>query len=314
MSKKIKIKFSSPWDSPEDNNARVLYNWGEPPECFEFTTCNDYDYLVILNHSEEMYSSPKEKNIAVTMEPTWSINSLKDLNTYCGHVITCDKKIKGSNVHHTFSFLFTHDSRNNIHTNNLHGQTAEDYLNNNCFPKDIDALDYPKKMSFMVANHGTLEGLNQHELSNYSIREELLLKILKSDLDIDIYGKGWSINDRRYKGAPPLKETALRDYKYSICMENSCEDLYISEKFFDAFLNNCIPVYYGCKNIKNAYNRDAFINFNPKFGDVISELKTIINKPISWRLPAIEECKKDYFTKYNLLNYLERFIKQIDHS
>ena len=44
MSKKIKLKFSSPWDSAEDNNARVLYNWGKPPTCFEFTTGNDYDY------------------------------------------------------------------------------------------------------------------------------------------------------------------------------------------------------------------------------------------------------------------------------
>ena len=107
MSERIKLKFSSPWDSAEDNNARVLYNWGKPPRCFELTTGSDYDYLIVLNHSNEMYSSPKEKNIAVTMEPTWSVNSLKNINDHCGHVITCDQKIQGENVHHTFSFLFT---------------------------------------------------------------------------------------------------------------------------------------------------------------------------------------------------------------
>ena len=43
----------------------------------------------------------------------------------------------------------------------------------------------------------------------------------------------------------------------------------------------------------------------------IEDLKEIINKPISWRLPAIQECKNDYFTKYNLLQYLKKFIKKI---
>tara|TARA_R100000231_G_scaffold121435_2_gene91622 strand:- start:868 stop:1812 length:945 start_codon:yes stop_codon:yes gene_type:complete len=312
MLKKIKLKFSSPWDSAEENNARVLYNWGKLPNCFELTTGHDYDYLIVLNHSNEMYSSPKEKNIAVTMEPTWSINSLKDLDKYCGHVITCDQKIQGENVHHTFSFLFTHDSRNNIHTNNLCGQTVDEYLENNCFPENIDSPDYDKKMSFIVANHGALAGSTQPASSNYYIRENLLLKILNSDLDVDIYGKGWSINDSRYKGAPPLKEAALKNYKYSICMENSCEEHYISEKFFDCFLNNCIPVYYGCKNIEKAYNKDAFITFDPESANIIDELKNIIEKPISWRLSAIQKCKKDYFGKYNLLIYLKKFIKNIN--
>ena len=153
MSDKIKLKFSSPWDSAKDNNSRVLYNWGELPDCFDLTTNDDYDYLIVLNHSNEMYSSPKEKNIGVTMEPTWSINSLKDLDKYCRHVITCDQKIQGDNVHHTFSFLFTHDSRNNIHTNNLCGQTVDEYLENNSFPENIDSPNYDKKMSFIVAIH-----------------------------------------------------------------------------------------------------------------------------------------------------------------
>ena len=309
---KIKLKFSSPWDSPQVNNTRVVYNWGDPPDLVELTSGEDYDYLIVLNHSPEMYSSPKEKNIAVTMEPTWSVNSLKNINDYCGHVITCDKKIQGENVHHTFSFLFTHDSRNNNYTNNLHGPTSKEYLENNTLPEGIDSPDYSKKMSFIVANHGALAGSTQPESSNYYVREKLLLNILNSDLDIDIYGNGWSINDDRYKGSPPLKTTALKNYKYSICMENSSEDFYLSEKFFDVFLNNCVPVYNGCLKIKEAYNNDAFITFDPQSTNVINELKEIMDNPISWRLPAIQDCKKDYYTKYNLLNYLEKFINNID--
>jgi len=308
---KLKLKFSSFWTSPEANNERMVYNWGAPPECFELTTGDDYDYLIVLTRSDEMLSSPREKNVAVTMEPTWSINSLANLDDYCKYIITSDRKIKGENVTHTHSFLFTHDSRNNHETNNLKGPTIEEYLNNDCFPDNVDTPDYPKKMSYMVANHGTLSGTPQHPLTNYSIRENLLVKILNSDLDIDIYGLGWNINDSRYKGAPALKKDALKDYKYSICIENSCEDLYLSEKFFDVFLNNCVPVYYGCTTVKNVYNEKGFIIFDPRAENVIEELRNIINQPITGRLEALKECKEDYFNKYNLFNYLEKYLCSI---
>ena len=95
-------------------------------------------------------------------------------------------------------------------------------------------------------------------------------------------------------------------------MENSSEDFYLSEKFFDVFLNNCVPVYHGCLKIKEAYNSDAFIIFDPRSENVVDKLKEIMDKPISWRLPAIQDCKKDYYTKYNLLNYLQKVIKNID--
>ena len=32
--------------------------------------------------------------------------------------------------------------------------------------------------------------------------------------------------------------------------------------------------------------------------ELINELKEIMDNPISWRLPAIQDCKKDYYTKY----------------
>ena len=132
--KKLKLKFSSFWASPEANNKRMIYNWGPIPECFELTAGDDYDFLIVLTRSDEMFSSPREKNVAITMEPTWSANSLENLNDYCHQIVTSDKKIKGENVHYTYSFLFTHDSRNNHETNNLKGPTVEEYLNNDSFP------------------------------------------------------------------------------------------------------------------------------------------------------------------------------------
>jgi len=282
----------------------MVENWGEPPERFTLTDSDEFDFLVSLSHSREMKSTPKEKNIAVTMEPSWSPNSPKSLPSHCKYVITSDKNIKGKNVFHEYTFMLHHDSRNNHETGYTKGRSREEYLTNLHLRNDIDSKSYPKKLSMFIANHGTLSGSSTHPDSLYSARENLLLKILKSDLDIDIYGIGWNIQDSRYKGSANMKSDGLSDYKYSICMENSREDLYLSEKFIDVFLNNCVPIYWGCKNVADAYPSDSFIELDPSMEDPISFLKEQVDKPISFRNDALQEAKRLYFDKYNLFNYL----------
>ena len=62
----------------------------------------------------------------------------------------------------------------------------------------------------------------------------------------------------------------LSDYKFSIAMENSKGDGYISEKIIDSFLAGIIPIYYG------DYMIDEYIN--PKTYILINSDKDIDNK------------------------------------
>jgi len=139
----------------------------------------------------------------------------------------------------------------------------------------------------------------------YHVRDKLFTDILESDLPIDLYGGNWNIKDPRYKGSPYLKREAIKGYKYCIAIENSRSNLYISEKFFDPILNNTVPIYYGCKTISQAYNPESYVEFNPQKDSAIEQLRDIIQQPISQRNAAIQESKKDYFIKYNLLTFLE---------
>ena len=50
------------------------------------------------------------------------------------------------------------------------------------------------------------------------------------------------------------KITFLKEYKFSIAMENSEGDGYISEKIYDSFISGTIPIYYG------DYMIDEYIN------------------------------------------------------
>lgn len=62
----------------------------------------------------------------------------------------------------------------------------------------------------------------------------------------------------------------LSSYKFSIAMENSEGDGYLSEKIIDSFLSGTIPIYYG------SYMIDEFIN--PKSYILIKNEKDIIKK------------------------------------
>jgi hypothetical protein len=305
MNGKIKLKFTCFWSTPELTNKRMIHNWGVPPACFELTNGDNFDYLVTLCHGAEMLTTPIEKNILIGMEPSWSANSRRDLIDKCKLVITPDEQAQGDNVIHRHPFMFCEDSRNDAQSRFVNGPTPSDYLSNINFHPKIDRRLYKKKLSYFVANHAALAGAQQHPQSNYYAKENLLFKILKSDLNCDIYGRGWNLQDSRYKGAPPLKADGLKDYKYSIAIDNACEKYYLSEKLFDCFLNNCVPIYYGCTTAHEAYDSRSFAVFFPEREDAVEQLKKIINMPTETYQPYVLQSKQKYYTEHNLFNFLK---------
>jgi len=78
------------------------------------------------------------------------------------------------------------------------------------------------------------------------------VEFLKNNLDgkyVDFFGRG--INDLDDKW------TALEKYKYHLVIENSNCEHYWTEKLSDAFLSECYPIYYGCKNIYDYFDNSA---------------------------------------------------------
>ena len=65
-------------------------------------------------------------------------------------------------------------------------------------------------------------------------------------------------------GHPP-KEEALKDYMFSITIENDKYNNYFTEKITDCFANGTIPVYWGCPNIDKYFNTDGIIILDDDF-------------------------------------------------
>lgn len=134
-------------------------------------------------------------------------------------------------------------------------------------PKEITIKN--KLMSVIVSEKQSAPG--------HIYRHNLVRNIIENNLPIDIYGRG-STNykyDRicgKFNDAEPYE-----DYQFSICIENYVCNHYFSEKVMTPLMYNCVPIYYGCKNI-DSYTENI-INLT---GDVNTDMiliTSIINNP-----------------------------------
>jgi len=83
--------------------------------------------------------------------------------------------------------------------------------------------------------------------------------------NIDVYGRGYNPVE--------IKTEALKDYMFSIVIENTKKDYYFSEKLIDCFRTGTIPIYYGCPSISNFFDEKGILTF-----DNLEELSIIINE------------------------------------
>ena len=51
-----------------------------------------------------------------------------------------------------------------------------------------------------------------------------------------------------------------KEYKFCITFENTKQKGYTTEKILQAYQSNCIPIYFGNKNINEDFNPETFIN------------------------------------------------------
>jgi hypothetical protein len=54
-----------------------------------------------------------------------------------------------------------------------------------------------------------------------------------------------------------------KQYKFQICFENTSLDYYLTEKIINAYINNTIPIYWGCPQVKEILNEKAFLYLPP---------------------------------------------------
>jgi hypothetical protein len=142
----------------------------------------------------------------------------------------------------------------------------------------------------------------------YKDRQAFLEKLSASNPDFDLYGRYGKIIQRisSYRGFSSIKYQTVGDYKYSLTIENTNEDWYISEKIFDALLCGSMPIYHGTERIFDLIPHDWFY-YLPDLSDrsvkLVNQLiKTDQYKKVSLNRVAIANTIDQSFSFYHKLN------------
>jgi len=106
----------------------------------------------------------------------------------------------------------------------------------------------------------------------------------------------------------PTKEKALRDYMFSITIENDSYNNYFTEKITDCFANGTIPVYWGCPNIGDYFNKDGIVILDDDF-----DINSLTKELYDGKIDAMKENYKLVCNMKNaddiLFEHIETFIK-----
>jgi glycosyltransferase involved in cell wall biosynthesis len=156
--------------------------------------------------------------------------------------------------------------------------------------------DKSKHISFITSNKVMTEG--------HRFRVGCAQKIIDLRIpNVDFYGVGL----REIQG----KIEGLKDYKFSIAIENGVHDNYFTEKILDCFLTGTIPIYRGCPNIGEFFNTKGFLIFDKE-----EELLELVNNLTKEDYYSREKYIKENFEKakqyaYNNDQLFEKYFKKL---
>lgn len=103
---------------------------------------------------------------------------------------------------------------------------------------------------------------SKHPKELYSEREKVIRFFEDKPDEFDLFGRFWAKRKyRNYKGEIGNKIETLKNYRFSICYENT-KDVkgYITEKIFDCFQAKVVPIYLGASNVQDFIPKECFID------------------------------------------------------
>jgi GR25 family glycosyltransferase involved in LPS biosynthesis len=283
----IRIKLIANWTSSK-NVCHEFSNMCDNQELFLWKNIQitwedkDIDYYVIINYpNKNEYYDPK-KTIIFQMEPyvhdkdkNWGV---KTWGKWCNP--TGFMEVRNSNF------------------------PTIAYWKLNLTLHDIKNLKIEKinKISSIMSNKYVDEGhIKRIDLLNFLENKE--------DISIDVFGN--YSNFKNYKGKIKNKEEGILPYKYYFMMENNFERNYITEKIWEPILCETLVFYYGCPNITDYIDKDAFVLLDINdFEKSYQIIKTAIKEDWwSQRIHIIRKEKEKILNNYCFFPTIENIIK-----
>jgi hypothetical protein len=232
----MRVKIFSDFCDP-CGNLGALKSWGKGTqyENLEFVCSDDFSHAVVINSATLDLKIPSQNILNLLWEP-YELLDLRKISSFTkgknGIFIAHDERILGNNVKYWIPFLPP------LPLN-------ENYIK----PKT-------RRMSIVASSKAYLPG--------HKLRHKIVQRILATDLDIDIFGTGitdiFRSNDKRIKGRIEDKSLAFSGYDYTIAIENTKYDYYLTEKYTDPIICGCVPLYWGARKVNTVYGNESHID------------------------------------------------------
>lgn len=246
-----------------------------------------YDAALFINTPKDKIKIKVKKGnvFCLVGEPAYKANFLKGYNLYMYKRLHQYDKVfsiikNGANVVEGQPFLGWYENK----------YSYNDWIN----------LSLPNKTK-------TISCISSDKLTTcgHRLRFSFVEKLKNESLSIDFYGRGYKQLLDKHEG--------LRDYKYSIAIENGVFKNYFSEKIMDCFLNYTVPIYYGCQNISDFFPENSYIYIDIKDKEKsIKKVEDIIkNDNYTNRVEALKKARKLVLEKYNIFSLIENEEKNI---
>jgi len=286
------------WQSSQDlYNNWIKFQPLKLKNKIEFTlNKQEADYYMVINSTNEQLEP--NKILYFAMEP--HVEKSPSFGPYVNYL-----KSLPTNVSPSFMGL------HNISINNTewHLSPSINEFSNYKIEKKFD-----RALSVVVSTKNFDEG---HILRlNFIKRLDDLSKEGKLPFELHVYGSKTDFYN--YKGTlpPGIKDNGMFPYKYHLNAENNSIKNYITEKFTDAIMAECMLFYWGCPNVDDYYPSNCYQRLSLRPENFDSDLQCIIdsmnNDEYAKRLNIIQQTKKTIIDHFNLFRRLKTVIQLTD--
>jgi hypothetical protein len=196
---------------------------------------SDDDVIVYTDHDFQNFRKNNKNNIAWMLEP-------KEIHPTCHQYLYEN--------YTNFKEIWTHDD------------LLATLPNAKILPYGVTWIDPTQQMIHTKSKLVSIIYSHKRQLTGHAYRHTIA-----GSFDVDKFGSG---------SGNPLgnKIEALQDYMFSVVVENSKSDWYFTEKLIDCFRTGTIPIYWGCNNIGNYFDKKGILCFsnNEELAEIFKQL------------------------------------------
>lgn len=271
-----------------------------------FVQSGDREVDLVINRRNPFLKLNKdvERNWLLHIEPPGYIDKLKlnegrEMERY-GKVFTSSPELieKGGKYIASPPYVHWHLAVNS-YTN---GKDATVY--------DYDFLSSCDEAKVIEGKQNLMSVVNSNinNLPGHKLRAEFIADLCTRGMNFNLFGHNYWSKYPQYRGnALSGKWPAFLTSKYVLVIENEISPYYWTEKFTDAILCFCIPIYYGSSRIGEYFPEGSYIPLDITRPSAFHDIQSIIASNFyENNLAKLLKARELILTTHNLFNFIDQ--------